>query len=134
MDENVAGAGRENDELEWGRRHVREGTATEPVQDVFRKTELHNTPPPEESELRKLRQQMMKRLKHRDPEILYQPFETSFREFVCSLLVRQYREEEERRQQLAAHWELLGILEERLDRKTDQFERRLDEMEERGRH
>lgn len=43
MDENAAGSGRENDELEWGRRHVREGAdrkkSTAPFL-VVRKTEI----------------------------------------------------------------------------------------------
>lgn len=76
----------------------------------------------------------MKRLKRRDPEIQYLQFETSFREFICSLLVRQYREENELREQIAALWEQARILDDRLERKLDRFERRLDELEEQGRY
>jgi hypothetical protein len=143
----AACAGQENEELEWARRHMPEEPVSsgkspagpedrqEPAGEVFRKTELHNAPPvPDENELRKLRSRMMKRLKRRDPEIQYLQFETSFREFICSLLVRQYREENELREQIAALWEQARILDDRLERKLDRFERRLDELEEQGRY
>jgi hypothetical protein len=102
------------------------------VREVFRKTELHNTPPPpDENEVRKLRSRMMQRLKRRDPEIHYMQFETSFREFICSLLVRQYREENELREQIAALWGETERLETRLERNIDRLERRLDTIDER---
>jgi hypothetical protein len=112
----------------------KEFVGPEPAQEVFRKTELHNAPPaPDEAELRKLRSRMMQRLKRRDPEILYMQFETSFREFICSLLVRQYREENELRAQIAALWGETERLEERMERNIDRLERRLDAIDERGR-
>lgn len=40
----TACAGRENEELEWARRHVPEDPVSRPIRSVFRKTELHGTP------------------------------------------------------------------------------------------
>jgi len=151
----ATGAGRENGELEWARRHVPDnghaapgarqagkgtgpdagtGTATEPVQGVFRKTELHDTPPdPGEIELKNLRSRMMQRLRCRDPEILYLPFETAFRDFICSLLARQYREETGLRAQVAALWAETELLDDRLERSIDRLECRITTIEKRGR-
>jgi hypothetical protein len=130
------GVGEENQELAWARRHVKDDPAPEPeaepgippVKEVFRKTELHTIPPDTGSEdLKKLMNQMMKRLKSRDPEILYLQYETSYREFICSLLVRQYREEREHRKQVAALWEQIGLLDDRLEHSIDRVERLVHE-------
>jgi len=74
----------------------------------------------------------MRRLKSRDPEILYLPFGTAFREFICSLLARQYREETGLRAQRAALWTGTGLLDDRLERSIDRLECRLNTIEERG--
>ena len=149
-DEKMPGAGcagQENEELRWARRHMpdepvvqpaqqpdRENPVKQPVQEVFRKTELHNAPPPpEQDELAKFRQRMMQRLKRRDCEVSYQPYEIAFRDFISSLMVRQDRSDAELREQVAALWEQIGTLEERLERKTDRLDRRLYQLEERGR-
>ena len=122
-----------NEELAWGRRNIPEEHVPEPVRDVFRKTALHSSPPPEEDDLRKLRHKMLVKLKRKRPEILYMPFESAFRDFVTSLLARQYREEEELREQVAALAEQVGELQDRLEQKTLRIDRRLEFLEERGR-
>lgn len=137
------GTGREDyAELMWARRNVKDDPVPEPdteavippAMEVFRKTELHATPPDTGSEdLKKLMNQMMKRLKSRDPEILYLQYETAFREFICSLLVRQYREEQEHRKQVAELWEQIGLLDDRLEHSIDRVERLVHETAERRR-
>jgi hypothetical protein len=130
-DENTSGAvsaGQQNEEPEWACRQVKDGPAPEPANEVFRKTELHTTPPDTGSdELKKLMRLMMQRLKRPDPEILYLQYETSYRDFICSLLARQYREEKEQREQIAAIWEQLDLLDERLERSIDRLERLIHE-------
>lgn len=131
-------AGQENAELKWARRHVKDEPAPEPVVQpalgVFRKTELHTTPPDTGSaDLKKLMRQMMQRLKSRDPEILYLQYETAFRDFICSIMVRQYREEKQQREQVVALWEQIDLLDERLERSIDRLERLIHEKTTRGR-
>jgi len=92
----------ENRELEWAKRHVKEEPATvkhepvqrellpQPVRTVFRKTELHGTVPastPEEG--KKIRRRTIQSLKSPGAMVSYQPFETAFRDFICSLMERQ---------------------------------------------
>ncbi|MGB7787743.1 hypothetical protein [Methanoregula sp.] len=135
-DENKSGAvsaGQENEELEWACRHVKDEPAPEPANEVFRKTELHTTPPDTGSdELKKLMRQMMQRLKSPDPEILYLQYENSYRDFICSVLARQYREEKQQREQVAALWEQIDLLDERLERSIDRLERLIHEATPRG--
>jgi uncharacterized coiled-coil protein SlyX len=129
----AVGAGQENEELAWACRHVKDGPAPEPANEVFRKTELHTTPPDTGSdELKKLMRQMMQRLKKSDPEILYLQYENSYRDFICSLLARQYREEEKQREQVAALWEQIDLLDDRLERSIDRLERLIHEAAPRG--
>ena len=84
-------AGRENEELEWARRHVPEdGPAFKPVRIVFRKTELSGSEPetsPEER--RRIRKNMLKRIRDAGTKISYQPFKTAFQEFIRSLREHQ---------------------------------------------
>lgn len=130
-----AGApGKANEELEWARRHIKEEPIPEPVREVFRKTALYDTPPPEDDEFRRSREKMLAKLKQKRPEILYLPFETAFREFVCSLLTRQYREEEELRQQISQLLRQSGELQDNLEKKIVRLDRRLELLEERGRY
>ena len=87
----------ENSELEWAKRHVKEEPApvkqepvTQPVRNVFRKTELHGTMPastPDEG--KKTRRRTMQSLKSPGAMVSYQPFETAFKDFICSLMERQ---------------------------------------------
>src|SRR5208337_2320554 len=135
-DENKSGAvsaGQQNEELEWACRHVKDEPAPEPANEVFRKTELHTTPPDTGSdELKKLMRQMMQRLKRPDPEILYLQYENSYRDFICSVLARQYREEKQQREQVAALWEQIDLIDERLERNIDRLERLIHEATPRG--
>jgi hypothetical protein len=87
----------ENSELEWAKRHVKEEPAPvtqepvpQPVRNVFRKTELHGTMPastPDEG--KKTRRRTMQSLKSPGAMVSYQPFETAFKDFICSLMERQ---------------------------------------------
>lgn len=124
----------ENEELEWARRNMREEQVPEPVCEVFRKTALHDTPPPEEVGHRKLRGRMLAKLKLKRPEILYMPFEAAFRDFITSLLARQYREEDELRQQIAKVLQQSGELQDQLEKKIVRLDRRLEILEDRGRY
>lgn len=128
-----AGTRPKNEELEWARRNVEEEQVPRPVREVFRKTALHDTPPPEEVGLRGLRTKMLHKLNRKRPEILYMPFEAAFRDFITSLLARQYREEEELRQQIAAILEQTGELQDELEKKIVRLDRRLDLLEDRMR-
>lgn len=133
-DHSRPGTGPVNEELEWARRNVKQEPVPEPVYEVFRKTALHDTPPPEDDELRRLRAKMLLQLKRKRPEVLYLPLENSFRDFVCSLLARQYREEEELRQQIARLLQQAGELQDELEKKIVRIDRRLELLEERGRY
>lgn len=142
VQESNGGIGSENPELNWARRHVKEDPAPEPepepvnqpAREVFRKTELHTTPPDTGSDdLKTLMRLMMRRLRSPDPEILYLKYENSYRDFICSLLARQYREEKEQREQVAALWEQIELLDERLERSIDRLERLVHETAERRR-
>ena len=87
----------ENSELEWAKQHVEEGpapveheTVPQPVGNVFRKTELHGvTPGTTPDEGKKTRRRTMQSLKSPGAMVSYQPFETAFRDFICSLMERQ---------------------------------------------
>jgi hypothetical protein len=68
----------------------------EPVREMFRKTKLNNAlPVPDENGVRILRSRMIPGLERHDPKIQHMQFEALFREFICSLMVRQYQEESE---------------------------------------
>ena len=92
----------ENSELEWGKQHVKEEPlpvkhepvkqepVLQPVRTVFRKTELHGvTPGTTPDEGKKTRRRTMQSLKSPGAMVSYQPFETAFRDFICSLMERQ---------------------------------------------
>jgi len=87
----------ENSELEWGKQHVREEPSPvkhepvpQPVRTVFRKTELHGaTPGVTPDDCKKTRRRTMQSLKSPGSMVSYQPFETAFRDFICSLMERQ---------------------------------------------
>jgi hypothetical protein len=133
-DPNRSGTGPANEELAWARRNVKEEPVPEPVREVFRKTALHDTPPPEDDGLRKLRGEMLARLRRKRPENLYMPFEAAFRDFIASLLALQYREEEKLREQIARLLRQAGELQDELEKKIVRIDRRLELLEERGRY
>jgi hypothetical protein len=135
------GTGRENEELEWGRRHIKDdehpgGTApasktqSKPAREVFRKTELHHMPPEEHAEEQKrLRQQMLERLNCRDKDISSIPPESDFRDFFCTLLERQDQLDEEMREQVAGLCQQMEQLEEQQDCRFDRLDNRLFAIE-----
>jgi hypothetical protein len=102
---------------------------------VFRKTELLSAPPlsEEDDELKTLRKKMMLRLRRPKCEVRYLPFETAFREFVASLIVRQDRTDAELRPMIIELAEQVRILEKRLDWKAGRLGQRIDELTERER-
>jgi hypothetical protein len=110
--------------------------APEAVKEVFRKTELHSAPPvtEEDTELKTLRKKMMLKLRRPKCEVSYLPYETAFREFIASLMVRQDKTDAELRPQISALWDQVKVLEQRLDWKTSRLGQRMDELEERERY
>jgi hypothetical protein len=72
----------------------------------------------------------MLRLRRPKCEVSYQPFETAFREFIATLMIRQDRMDAELRPHLIALRNKVEILEERLDRKTARLDQRIDELAE----
>jgi len=114
----------ENSELEWAKQHVKEEPAPvkqEPVPQpggtVFRKTELHGTTTvstPNES--KKIRRQTMQRLKSPGAAVSYQPFETAFRDFICSLMEQQDMMGEELLLHIADLQQQIDALEDQLNK------------------
>jgi hypothetical protein len=86
-----------NSELEWAKQHVEEELAPvehkpvpQPGGTVFRKTELHGTKTVSTPvEGKKIRKRTIQSLKSPGAVVSYQPFETAFKDFICSLLERQ---------------------------------------------
>jgi hypothetical protein len=86
-----------NSELEWAKQHVMEEPAPvahelvpQPRSNVFRKTDLHGTTTvstPDKG--KKTRRRMIQSLKNPGAPVSYPPFETAFRDFICSLMERQ---------------------------------------------
>ena len=101
-------AGQENEELEWGRRHVPE--EPRPVTSVFRKTELHGAPTASRRNTTRRRSQAKRNLSNPGSAVTIRPLETAMRDLVSSLLDRQDLMEEnflrhvaDLQQQLDAH-------------------------------
>ena len=114
----------ENSELEWAKQHVMEEPALvkqepvpQPVRNVFRKTELHGTMPastPDEG--KKTRRRTMQSLKSPGAMVSYQPFETAFRDFICSLMERQDMMGEELLLHIADLQQLIDAFEDQLNK------------------
>jgi hypothetical protein len=87
----------ENSELEWAKQHVKEEpapveqeTVPQPRSNVFRKTELHGTTSSSKpDEGKKIRRRTIQSLKSPAATVSYHPFETAFKDFICSLMERQ---------------------------------------------
>jgi len=118
----------ENEELKWAQRHVPEELVPEtgkPVTDkpilqhsqtVFRKTELHgmiaaSTP----DKMKKLRLRTMQNLKSPGATVSYHPFETAFKDFICSLMERQDMIAEGHLHHIAELQQQINAFEDRLD-------------------
>jgi len=83
---------------------------------VFRKTELHGTAPPSTpDEHKRIRRRTMQNLKAPDGSVAYGPFESAFRDFICSLMERQDLKAEEMLLQCADLQQRLDVLEDRLE-------------------
>lgn len=109
--------GRENEEPEWGKRkRGKDEPAIRPVKAVFRKTELHGTLSAFTPDAKKkTRKRTLHRLKDPDAEVTYQQFESVFRDFVCSLMERQDRMNDEQLLHVAELRQHIDALERRLD-------------------
>ncbi len=88
-----------------------------PVRAVFRKTELHGTVSaftPDEK--KRIRRRTLQNLKDPDAEVTYQQFESAFRGFVCSLMERQDRMNDEQFLHVAELRQQIDALERRLEK------------------
>jgi hypothetical protein len=118
----AGGAGRENEELEWGRQHVPDDHSTDPpearrIRSVFRKTELNGINPASTPDGKKrVRKRTMQNLNAPGGIVAYVPFEAAFRDFICSLMERQDQNAEEMFLQCADLRQRLDALEDRLER------------------
>jgi len=132
----------ENSELEWGKQHVKEEPSLvkhEPVKqepvpqpdsNVFRKTELHGTTTvstPNES--KKIRRRTMQRLKSPGAVVSYQPFETAFGDFICSLIEYQDMMGEELLLHIADLQQQIDALEDQLNKVKKTISHRDPEVE-----
>jgi hypothetical protein len=114
----------ENSELEWAKQHVMEEpapveheTVPQPDGNVFRKTELHGTTTvstPDKG--KKTRRRTMQRLKSPGAAVSYQPFETAFRDFICSLIEHQDMMGEELLLHIADLQQQIDVLEDQLNK------------------
>jgi hypothetical protein len=114
----------ENSELEWAKQHVEEEPSPvkqEPVPqpggNVFRKTELHGTTKsstPDEG--KKIRRRTIQSLKSPGAAVSYQPFETAFRDFICSLMERQDMMGEDLLLHIADLQQQIDVLEDQLNK------------------
>lgn len=67
-----------------------------PKTGVFRKTELHGTVPAQtRAEQERVRSRTQKNLRSPDSDVAYVPFDTAFRDLICSVIQRQDRIREE---------------------------------------
>ena len=110
-------SGRDNEELAWGKRNLgRDEPLHRPVKAVFRKTELHGTLGPSTPDAKKkARKRTLHRLNNPDEEVTYQQFESVFRHFICSLMERQERLNEEQFLHVAELEQHIDALERRLE-------------------
>jgi hypothetical protein len=143
-DKPVGGAGQEGDkpaaasepdvreeisELEWMRRHVRSGKKSRQVHKVFRKTELHDRP---SSFFSTRAAGKKRRAVHQTGEPEFQVPE-EMQEFAESLIGHLNGAAEDLYLQIALVDEQVSELEKMFRKASRQFERRIAELEERGR-
>jgi hypothetical protein len=113
-----------NRELEWAKQHLEEKPVPvehEPVPqprgNVFRKTDLHGTTTastPDEG--KKIRRRTIQSLKSPAATVSYQPFETAFKDFICSLMERQDMMGEELLLHIADLQQQIDALEDQLNK------------------
>jgi hypothetical protein len=118
----------ENSELEWGKQHMKEEPSPvkqepvqrepvpQPVRTVFRKTELHGTTTGAKPDaLKKIRRRTLQSLKSPGAMVSYQPFETAFKDFICSLMEHQDKMGEEILLHIADLQQQIDALEDQLN-------------------
>jgi hypothetical protein len=90
-------AGHDNDELRWARKHVpEEGTGSRTKRSVFRKTELHNSSQGSaEEDAAKTRKRVNRELNDPMSGMTLRPYETAFRDLICSIVGHQDLAEEQ---------------------------------------
>ena len=123
----AACAGRDDDELWWARKHVPENAAgSRPKGSVFRKTELHQAPlgSPAEEAVKK-RKRMIKEFDNPGSAVTLRPYETAFRDLVCSIVGQQDLAEEklflhiaDLQQQIIDLQEQIDVLKQRLNKQA----------------
>ena len=119
----AAETGRENRELRWAQRNVPEDEPVlRPVKGVLRKTELIGIRPPfTPEERKKTRKRTLQNLKDPAGAVPYREFETTFKDFICSLMERQDIIQEEALLHVADLRQRIDALEDRLDHVAHQF-------------
>lgn len=116
-----------DDELRWAQKHVPDNAADlRPKGSVFRKTELHNASrgsPAEETA--KVRKRIRRNLDNPGSGVTLRPFETAFRDLVCSIIGQQDLAEErlflhiaDLQQQVTDLQQKIDMLEQRLPAPT----------------
>jgi hypothetical protein len=92
----AACAGPDDEELRWARKHMPEdGMEHRPKNSVFRKTELHIAPQGSRTEAAaKNRKRVAKELDNSSSAVTLRPYETAFRDLVCSIIGQQDLAEE----------------------------------------
>lgn len=113
----AAETGRENRELQWAQRNVPDDEPVRrPVKEVLRKTELNGIRPPSApDEMKKKRKRSLQNLRDPAGAVPYREFETTFKDFICSLMERQDVLQEEALLHVADLQQRIDALEDRLD-------------------
>jgi hypothetical protein len=112
-----------NSEMEWAKRYVKEEPAPvmqepvpQPKGNVFRKTELHGTTTSSKpDEGKKVRRRTIQNLKSPGATVSYHPFETAFRDFICSLMEHQDMMGEDLLLHIADLQQQIDVLEDQLN-------------------
>ncbi|MDD1689757.1 MAG: hypothetical protein LUQ66_03765 [Methanoregula sp.] len=115
-------AGRDDDELRWAQKHVPEEVESHAKRSVFRKTELHHTSPGSTGgDAAKARKRVDKELDNPMSGVTLRPYETAFRDLICSIVGHQDLAEEklfldiaDLQQQITELQEQVGALEQKL--------------------
>jgi hypothetical protein len=107
----------ENQELRWAQRKMPDDEPLpQPVRSVFRRTELHGTAlSPAPNAIRKKRKRTPQELKNPTGTVSYTAFETSCKDFICSLMERHDIMRDEMFLHVADLQQKIEILEHRLD-------------------
>ena len=142
---SVSNANKENEELQWARRHVPEGAAQPPkarpaaadsgqvsapaAQAAFRKTELWDKPPLFRSEVPVVRQKALAAVFGPATEIPYMLFEDSLRNLTAAFVRRQETIAGRLAGQVDDLHDRIDALEEKIERVIARLDRRVSSLE-----